>query len=281
MALNLRQLASGMFSRVLLNSNFEKIENKVNDDLVHRQNGSAQMQQDLDMNSNQILNVADPVIDLDVATKRYVDNSHVDVQAQIAANLSAIQNIEASGTIRQTSEEFTATNGQTVFTLTTTTFAGEDTLAVYVNGVRQSHSAYTTSSTTVITFSEGLQDGDKVLFTVNESTSTVIDVSRVIGLDTNFSIKATLIDAEETLTSNLTYLISTSPNTFVLYLPQNPDEGDLVRLVAGDGDFVTNNITVDGNSHNIDTNLNLILDTNGFVVELYFLNNKWLTRAFT
>jgi hypothetical protein len=182
MALNLKQLTSGMFSRVLLNSNFEKIENKVNDDLVHRQNGSAQMQQDLDMNSNQILNVADPVIDLDVATKRYVDNSHVDVQAQIAANLSAIQNIEASGTIRQTSEEFTATNGQTVFTLTTTTFAGEDTLAVYVNGVRQSHSAYTTSSTNVITFSEVLQEGDKVLFTVNESTSTTLTANQVSGL---------------------------------------------------------------------------------------------------
>jgi hypothetical protein len=182
MALNLRQLASGMFSRVLLNSNFEKIENKVNDDLVHRQNGSAQMQQDLDMNSNQILNVADPVIDLDVATKRYVDNSHVDVQAQIAANLSAIQNIEASGTIRQESEEFVATQGQTVFTLTTTTFAGEDTLAVYVNGVRQSHSAYTTSSTNVITFSEGLQDGDKVIFTVNESTSTTLTASQISGL---------------------------------------------------------------------------------------------------
>jgi hypothetical protein len=182
MTFSLRQLTSGMFSRVLLNSNFEKIENKVNDDLVHRQNGSAQMQQDLDMNSNQILNVADPVIDLDVATKRYVDNSHVDVQAQIAANLSAIQNIEASGTIRQTSEEFTATNGQTVFTLTTTTFAGEDTLAVYVNGVRQSHSAYTTSNTNVITFSEALQDGDKVLFTVNESTSTVLTTEQVSGL---------------------------------------------------------------------------------------------------
>jgi hypothetical protein len=136
MALNLKQLTSGMFSRVLLNSNFEKIENKVNDDLVHRQNGSAQMQQDLDMNGNNILNLGDPTASLGVATKNYVDT-------QDNVLLSAIQNIEASGTIRQSSEEFTATAGQTVFTLTTTTFAGEDTLAVYVNGVRQSHSAST------------------------------------------------------------------------------------------------------------------------------------------
>jgi hypothetical protein len=100
-------------------------------------------------------------------------------QADADAAIQAVQNIEASGTIRQTSEEFTATTGQTVFTLTTTTFAGEDTLAVYVNGVRQSHSAYTTSSTNVITFSEGLQEGDKVLFTVNESTSTTLTASQV------------------------------------------------------------------------------------------------------
>jgi hypothetical protein len=103
-------------------------------------------------------------------------------QAGADAAVQAVQNIEASGTIRQTSEEFVATQGQTVFTLTTTTFAGEDTLAVYVNGVRQSHSAYTTSSTNVITFSEALQDGDKVLFTVNESTSTTLTANQVSGL---------------------------------------------------------------------------------------------------
>jgi hypothetical protein len=227
MALNLKQLTSGMFSRVLLNSNFEKIENKVNDDLVHRQNGSAQMQQDLDMNSNQILNIADPVNDLDVANKQYVDNSHVDVQAQIAANLSAIQNIEASGTIRQTSEEFTATQGQTVFTLTTTTFAGEDTLAVYVNGVRQSHSAYTTSSTNVITFSEGLQDGDKVLFTVNESTSTTLTATQVSGLTV-----ATIADllnvspSTSTVVNVLNYHSDVEGGGGVFYWDANRDGGE-------------------------------------------------------
>ena len=74
MAFSLKTLASGMFSRLLLNNNFEKIEDKVNNDLVHRQNGSAQMQQDLDMNSNEILNVNDPTLDGSVANKRYVDS---------------------------------------------------------------------------------------------------------------------------------------------------------------------------------------------------------------
>ena len=73
MAFSLKTLVSGMYSRLALNSNFQKIEDKVNNDLVHRQNGSAVMHQDLDMNSNKILNIEDPVEDLDVANKKYVD----------------------------------------------------------------------------------------------------------------------------------------------------------------------------------------------------------------
>jgi hypothetical protein len=106
MALTLRQLASGMFSRVLLNSNFEKIENKVNDDLVHRQNGSAQMQQDLDMNGNNILNLGDPIASLGVATKNYVDTQDNAfealsqgrdnlLQSNIDASLLVIENVES------------------------------------------------------------------------------------------------------------------------------------------------------------------------------------------
>jgi hypothetical protein len=220
MTFSLRQLTSGMFSRVLLNSNFEKIENKVNDDLVHRQNGSAQMQQDLDMNGNNILNLGDPTASLGVATKDYVDT-------QDNVLLSAIQNIEASGTIRQTSEEFTATQGQTVFTLTTTTFAGEDTLAVYVNGVRQSHSAYTTSSTNVITFSEALQDGDKVLFTVNESTSTTLTATQISGLTVDtIADLLNVSPSTSTVVNVLNYHSGVEGGGGVFYWDANRDGGE-------------------------------------------------------
>ena len=58
-------------------------------------------------------------------------------------------------------EEHTATADQTVFTLTSLSTSG---VHVYVSGVRQSHSAYTETDSTTITFSEGLNVGDKVLF---------------------------------------------------------------------------------------------------------------------
>jgi hypothetical protein len=149
------------------------------------------------MNGNRIINyTATPVNGDDITNKAYVDardsllesESIVrdnNLQTQIDGNLSAIQNIEVSGTIRQDSEEFTATLNQTDFTLTSATFAGDNTLAVYINGVRQSHSSYTTFSTDTVIFSEGLQEGDKVLLTVNESVSTTLGVNQIVGHTVN------------------------------------------------------------------------------------------------
>lgn len=86
MALDLKQLTSGMFSRALLNSNFQKIEDKVNNDLLHRQNGSSVMKQDIDMDSNNVYNVNELSLSGGriVATESYVDgqDSYYDSLAQ-------------------------------------------------------------------------------------------------------------------------------------------------------------------------------------------------------
>ena len=48
-----------------LNTNFDKIENAINDDVIHRQGGNNTMLQDLDMNSFALLNVQVDVTDPD------------------------------------------------------------------------------------------------------------------------------------------------------------------------------------------------------------------------
>lgn len=77
--LELKKLSSGLFSRQLLNSNFETIEKNTSsrlsrypDDYSGVPSGNA-MHVALDMNSNKILNILDPVDNLDVANKKYVD----------------------------------------------------------------------------------------------------------------------------------------------------------------------------------------------------------------
>lgn len=63
-------------------------------------------------------------------------------------------------------ENQTATSNQTVFTLTTMTYVpGSNTLSVFIDGINQQlGTAFTETSSTVVTFSSGLHVGAKVRF---------------------------------------------------------------------------------------------------------------------
>lgn len=80
----------------------------------------------------------------------------------------------------------TATAGQTVFTLTTTSYQpGTNTLSVYVDGVNQygpgAQYAYTETSSTVVTFNSGLHVGAEVKFTTTQTLSGgAVDSSQVV-----------------------------------------------------------------------------------------------------
>ena len=80
-------------------------------------------------------------------------------------------------------ESFTATAGQTIFTLTTSTYTpAANNIDVYINGVRQSNQSYVETSSTVITFVEGLYAGDLVDLVVNQ---------RSVGVDIILSSNVT------------------------------------------------------------------------------------------
>jgi len=76
----------------------------------------------------------------------------------------------ASGIVTVERETQTATAGQTVFTLTTITYTPAiSSLRVFVNGLYQTPSVdYAETSSTVVTFTSGLVEGDLVTFLVNE-----------------------------------------------------------------------------------------------------------------
>jgi len=78
-------------------------------------------------------------------------------------------------------EEFIAIADQTVFTATQNTYnPGTNDLAVYVNGVRQFSGAYTETSTTIVTFAEGLIVGDLVQLVFADTNTTVASSSDFI-----------------------------------------------------------------------------------------------------
>ena len=155
-------VTSGFASQAQLNAEFEDIADHLNNKVLYRDNPAGEdnaMQNDIDMNSNQINNLSD-------ATNVNDAPNWGQVQNKIAA--------AGSGLISSDSEQQTATASQTVFTLTGISYTpGVGNLAVYINGVRQFiGTSYAETSSTVVTFSEGLQVGDVVQFITNESTET-------------------------------------------------------------------------------------------------------------
>jgi hypothetical protein len=79
------------------------------------------------------------------------------------------------------SDTVTATQGQTVIDTPTGFVLGGDNLSVYVNGSRQIYNVnYTETSTTQITFTNGLNVGDLVNYTIGASTSLSVNAASVL-----------------------------------------------------------------------------------------------------
>lgn len=92
----------------------------------------------------------------------------------VVANASGVLSTQAiptggSGSTSRTSQTFTATSGQTVFTVTGTLVAGY--FDVYLNGVRLNSSSYSSTSTT-ITLVDGATTGD-IIDVINYDTLSI------------------------------------------------------------------------------------------------------------
>lgn len=263
MAFSLKTLVSGMFSRVALNSNFQKIEDKVNDDLVHRQNGSAVMQQDLDMNSNEILNVNDPTSNGSVANKKYVDDRDAVLQANIddeaatrasediryntlaneyantAVNnaLSSLKQELVEGDVKTVRYSVIASEGQTAFTVP---FGGFKVAEVYINGVHQNNleGAYTTNGST-FSFTEPLTQGDVLFFVLGigyelENASNVTyEVLTATEGQSSFTLSSTPMAEEILVFVNGIKQVQNSYgiNLDAIEFSTSLTEGDLVEVV--------------------------------------------------
>ena len=148
-------VASGYQSTTTINSNTQNLRDAFDNTLSLDGSTPNAMLADLDMNSNDIINV----------DKLYLSGLYIDGQPVAPGTLNY------NGIIKETQ---TATSGQTVFNLTTMTYnPGINSLSVYVDGVYQNPSTYTENNSTRITFSAGLHVGaivDFVALSINEIT---------------------------------------------------------------------------------------------------------------
>lgn len=153
----LSDVSTGVNQNTLINDNQDLVETALNDKVLYRDNPTGEaneMKNLLDMNSNTIINLPTPSSSSEPATKAYVD---------------ALGAPTTTATVTTTTEVFTATASQTVFTLVGTSYTpGSNNLDVYINGVHQDASAYSETSSTVITLSAGAVAGDTVFCKINQ-----------------------------------------------------------------------------------------------------------------
>lgn len=136
-----------------INANFDKLVAELQNKVLYRDNPNGepnQWENQQDANSNRLINLPDAVSPSEPATLRQINALSVGVQSVGISRASV-----------------TATDGQTVFA-TSSYVPGTNNLSVYINGVRQDGAAYTETSATSFTLSEGVNAGDNVEYLINE-----------------------------------------------------------------------------------------------------------------
>lgn len=136
-----------------INDNFQTLVNELQNNVQYRNNPVGEPNQwetQQDANSQRLINLPDAVSPSEPATLRQINALSVGVQSVGISRASV-----------------TATDGQTVFA-TSSYVPGSNNLSVYINGVRQDASAYTETSATSFTLSEGVDVGDNVEYIINE-----------------------------------------------------------------------------------------------------------------
>lgn len=153
--LTLNAIGSRYGSIDALNDNSDLIEAALENTLSRDGTGPNNMESDLDMDSNNIINLADGVNNTDAVTVK-----------QLNGGLQGI----ATGNIVKLREIATATAGQTVFNLSSLTYTpASNNLSIFINGIKQRlTSAYTETDNNTITFTSAVPVTAVVEFIVND-----------------------------------------------------------------------------------------------------------------
>ena len=170
-----------------------------------------------------------------------------------SVNAAALQDNLRSGNV----DSFTATAGQTAFTLTETPLNAQS-ISVFVNGIYQKPTTNFTVSGTTLTLTAGAVAGDEVdviHHTIRTTVTHVADGSVTSGkLDTNIQVSGTLgVTGASTLTGNTT-VGGTLGVTGTSTLTGN--------VTAGGNLTVTGNLTVSGATTTINSTTLTVDDKN-------------------
>ena len=162
------------------------------------------------------------------------------------ANIEVIHLISVIGVIRL--DSYTGDGSDTTFDLSNT-ISNENNTQVFIDGVYQSKSNYSTSGTT-ITFSTAPPNGSAIEVVHIVPTSS--------GGGGGISWNSTVQTSAFTAISGEGYFVNTTSAAITVTLPSSPSAGDEVTIVDYAGTADTNNITITS-SDNINGSSNNVL----------------------
>jgi hypothetical protein len=245
----LKTLTSGYFSTQLLNDNFDKIEQAIDNALTRDGTGPNEMLSDLDMNGNEIYNLGDPTMESSLATKGYVDTVVAETAEETLESAAEFTNTAVSNALSSLNQELiegdvktvrystVAYEGQTSFVVP---FSGFKVAEVYVNGVHQSdlNGAYTVTNTT-FNFAQALSQGDIVFFVlgvgyeIEEASNVSYELYTATEGQTDFQLTYTPIMEETLLFINGVKQVQNSYllNLDTIVLSEGLSLGDVVEVV--------------------------------------------------
>lgn len=245
----LKTLTSGYFSTQLLNDNFDKIEQAIDNALTRDGTGPNEMLSDLDMNGNEIYNLGDPTMESSLATKGYVDTVVAETAEETLESAVEFTNTAVSNALSSLNQELiegdvktvrystVAYEGQTSFVVP---FSGFKVAEVYVNGVHQSdlNGAYTVTNTT-FNFAQALSQGDIVFFVlgvgyeIEEASNVSYELYTATEGQTDFQLTYTPIMEETLLFINGVKQVQNSYllNLDTIVLSEGLSLGDVVEVV--------------------------------------------------
>ncbi len=188
-------IVSGFKSVAKLISNFDSIEDNLNNKVLYRDNPEGepnQMEGELDMNSNRILNLPTATS----ATEPVTYGQFTGPQTPSDFDRTVVENHVGSDAVADK------------FTLALTSYSpGLQNLSVYINGVRQLNSTYTETSPTEITFGTTPVDTDEYTFVVNE-----------VNVDNDFYRDAGGRSLVESFVATAGQTVITLANTYTQYI---------------------------------------------------------------
>lgn len=174
-------LLSGFMSQQELNDEFEKIRQDLVDKVDRTGVSPNAMAADLDIGTNQLLNVDFGILGTDGVNLLQVQQTATSIATSIFNNLiggggqsttgdpitiNFLEAVGSQGTMTRTVFDLNSLSGGLI-----TQFTG---LSIFINGVFQQPSTYTISDVTTVTFSESLENDTNIIFIYGDISPTPV-----------------------------------------------------------------------------------------------------------